>query len=96
MLRDVYVHLGMGGTLLIGGLLLLTVMTWFLAVAGTVVRPMTRGRRVALLGLLTVVPPSAPVVLYRFVATARSEYRRVRGSMTLGRGSAGAASGMPS
>lgn len=82
MLREVYLNLGMAGTLLVGGVVLLTSMTWIVAVAGTVVRPMTRGRRVALLGLLTIAPPSAPLVLYRFIAAARSEYGRMRATAT--------------
>jgi hypothetical protein len=70
MLKEVYLNVGMGGTLLIGTLFMLTAMTWFVAVAGVVVRPMTRGRRVAMLSLLTVLPPSSLLVLYRFVSTA--------------------------
>lgn len=70
MLKEVYFSVGMSGTLVLGVLFMLTAMTWFVAVAGVVVRPMTRGRRVAMLSLLTVIPPSALLVLYRFIATA--------------------------
>lgn len=81
MLRDVYIQFGMAGTLLVGGVALITAMTWFVAVAGTIVRPMTRGRRAALLGLLAIAPPSAPLVLYRFIAIARDEYARIRSAV---------------
>ena len=75
MLRDVYLQVGLGWTVLIAGLAMLTALTWLLAMAGAVTRPMTPVRRVLLLGVLTLVPPSAIVVLMRFVAITRGEYR---------------------
>ncbi len=69
MLKDIYFQVGLVGTLAAGALMLMTAMTWFVAVAGTVVRPMSRGRRVAILSLLAVIPPSALLVLFRIVAT---------------------------
>lgn len=75
MLRDVYLQVGLGWTVLIGGLAMLTVLTWLVAIAGAVTRPMTPLRRAFLLGVLTFIPPSAILVLLRFVAVTRGEYR---------------------
>lgn len=75
MLRDVYMQVGLGWTMIIGAMVMLTALTWFIAMAGAVTRPMSRNRRAVLLGLLTLLPPSAIVVLARFVAVTRAEYR---------------------
>jgi len=78
MLRDVYLHVGLGWTVLIGGLVMLTALSWLVAMAGAVTRPMSGGRRALLLAVLTVLPPSAIVVLMRFVAATQGELRSHR------------------
>lgn len=75
MLRDVYLQVGLGWTVLIGGIVMLTALSWLVAMAGVVTRPMSPFRRGALLGILTILPPSAIIVLMRFVAVTRGEYR---------------------
>jgi hypothetical protein len=89
MLRDAYLHLGLGGTVLVGGLVMLTAFSWFVAMAGAVTRPMTPLRRGMLLAVLTALPPSAILVFARFVAVTRGEYRTQRD----GAGAAGRDSG---
>lgn len=78
MLRDAYLHLGLGGTIFVGGLVMLTAFSWFVAMAGAVTRPMTPLRRGLLLAVLTALPPSAILVFAGFVAVTRGEYRMHR------------------
>ncbi len=78
MLRDVYLQVGLGWTVIIGGLVMLTALSWLVAMAGAVTRPMGLLRRGMLLGILTILPPSAIIVLMRFVAATRGEYRARR------------------
>ncbi len=75
MLRDVYLHVGLGWTVLIGGLVMLTALSWLVAMAGAVTRPMSSTRRALLLAVLTILPPSAIVVLMRFVSATQGELR---------------------
>jgi hypothetical protein len=89
MLRDVYLQLGLGGTILVGGLVMLTAFSWFVAMAGAVTRPMSPIRRGLLLAVLTALPPSAILVFASFVAATRGEYRMPRQGIT----AAGPASG---
>ena len=77
MLRQVYMEIGMAGTLLVGALIMLTAMSWLVALAGLVTRPMSGLRRGSLLALVTVLPITAPVFLGWFVYSARAEMGRL-------------------
>ena len=73
MLKEVYLNMGLGGTMLVGALALTTAFAWFAAIAGVMVRPMSRRKRVALTGLLAISPPAALVLLTGYAWSARRE-----------------------
>jgi hypothetical protein len=71
MLRDIYMAFGGVGTFLIAMGMCLTVLSWWLAITGTMMRSMNRWRRAGLLFLVSLVPPASIGVLIAFLINDR-------------------------
>ncbi len=63
MLRDVYTQFGSSGTLLIAGLLVLTIITWVQAVAGVVVSELPSTLKAVIVAVISLIPPLGIVVM---------------------------------
>jgi len=83
MLREIYTQFGTSGTLMIAGLLVLTVITWIQAVAGVVVSEMPSYLKALIVVVISLVPPLGIVVMVvSLVTTPRlKDDRPVRASI---------------
>ena len=67
MLRDIYLEFGTPGMLVIATLLVATVLSWFMALAGVVVSSLPKFLKVILVLVLSAVPPVSILVLGFFL-----------------------------
>jgi len=69
MMRDLYIQFGSTGTLLVAGLIILTTITWFQALAGVVVSRMPSYLKAVSVAAISLVPPVSIAVVAVFLFT---------------------------